>query len=142
MITHKKLFAKSIAQWTAIVALIPLGIYVHQGFGYLFVAASWIMGIANLFIIGAGAIALFCNIKTSEFYKVLTDTVVGKSGTDKIYAEREQKPFDLAYLYGIVVYLIFNGHITLTALWILTIWGHTIVNAALQSFDDQIIDAI
>jgi hypothetical protein len=142
MIKHKKQFANAIAGWTIIVALIPLGAFVHKGFGYLFNFTSWALGIANLFVILSTTIALFCGVKMSEFYKVMTDHLVEQGGIDKIYAEREQKPFDLAYMYGIVVYLIFTGQVILTALWLIIIWGHTIINTALRAFDDEIIDGI
>jgi len=153
---YKLKYLNALCRWTLIAGLVPLSIYVYQGFWNIFVLLSWLSGVSGLIIF----LASFAVIsKTSEEYpnksqfekqeelprllsKHLIVPLAKRSGVERVYAEKEQVFLDRCFLMGILGYLLATGHIGLTVLWGLYYLGNGITVGALQAFDETFIEEI
>jgi len=151
MIQHKTKFLNAFIQWTIIVGLIPLSIYIHKGFWNLFVVLTWFMFAVSIIHIILGIAGGICLI--SEEYKDKSDTnkaievekifanifampLYRKKGADKVHAEAEQKFLDFTFMWFIMVWLAFNGHILLTLAWVVNIGSRGLMQIGLEAFDE------
>jgi len=78
----------------------------------------------------------------TELAKHVAIPFAKKYGVDILRAETRHRPLDMVFIYAIVGWLVFTGHILLALLWLGVTLNISTKYAALKGFDDAMIEEL
>ena len=149
---------KAFTHWTLILSLIPLSMYVHKGFWYIFLFLSALTVISSILISLSGA-AIYCMVSDKsrkegkkedainrdvrlQLARVFALPTAKKCGVDTVHYEVKHKYLDMIFVGLIILTVVFLGHVALGLLWALSFVSFSVKQKAFDNFDDVMLEEI